>query len=152
MPFLTTTKMFYFLGVLMGLFLANPASAAGITGSQIFDQVNAQRVSAHETRIVANAVLVKAAQAKADDMVKLGYFAHVSPSGKNAWDFVGYSHGFQTVGENLAEGFQDAPSTLTAWMASPTHRANILDKSWKWTGIGIAHTATTIYVVQYFGN
>ncbi len=61
----------------------------------------------------------------------------------NQWSHDGWQKSFEGVaekwrGENLAKGFADATSTETAWMASPSHRANLLNPYYKQVGIGQA--------------
>src|ERR1035437_7875431 len=46
---------------------------------------NDERAQNGAPPLVENKLLDQAAQAKADDMVKNGYFAHTSPEGKNPW-------------------------------------------------------------------
>ncbi len=94
---------------------------------------------------------------KADDMATKGYFAHTSPEGLTPWYWfaqVGYNYTY--AGENLAINFNESKDVDTAWLASPTHRANILNSHY--TEIGIA-TAQGMYkgvqatfVVQMFGT
>ena len=71
-------------------------------------------------------------------MFEKEYFEHKSPSGIGASDIahdVGYE--FILVGENIALGNFDGDEALVqAWMDSPGHRANILNK--RYTEIGIA--------------
>ena len=82
-------------------------------------------------------------------MVKRNYFAHVSKSGT---DFVtrltrtGYLRGARawTVGENLAwgSGKRSTPREIVAaWMNSPGHRANILQRRFREIGIGVVFGA-----------
>jgi uncharacterized protein YkwD len=86
-----------------------------------------------------NEKLDAAAVIKAHDMFVRQYFAHESPTGKNSADLVsgvGYEH--LVVGENLALGiFSDEKELVDAWMASPGHRANILNSRYEEIGIGI---------------
>jgi uncharacterized protein YkwD len=97
--------------------------------------------------------LVKAAQQKADDMAAVGYFAHRSPSGKAVGAFLGaVGYRYRVAGENLAQGFTDPQALTAAWMASPTHRANILDHDFNETGIGISNGKQGTLIVQLFGT
>ena len=89
-------------------------------------------------------------------MLAKGYFSHNTPSGQTPWDLITASgYNYITAGENLAVNFTQAENVETAWMNSPDHRANILNKSYQNIGIGIAqglyqgHQA--IFVVQMFG-
>ncbi|MBX4201393.1 hypothetical protein KW803_00655 [Candidatus Saccharibacteria bacterium] len=84
--------------------------------------------------------LDSAAQAKADDMVARNYWSHNTPEGNLPWVFVnaqGYS--YQKLGENLATGFSDEQATINGWMASPAHRANMLDGNFTEVGFGYAN-------------
>jgi uncharacterized protein YkwD len=110
----------------------------------------------NESALSVSGELQKAAQLKANDMAARGYFSHVSPDGKTPWhwfDSVGYA--FKYAGENLAVNFEDSKEVYDAWLASPEHKANILNS--KFTEIGIA-TAEGVYkdkkavfIVQLFG-
>ncbi|HSG41107.1 MAG TPA: CAP domain-containing protein, partial [Thermoanaerobaculia bacterium] len=41
-------------------------------------------------------------------------------------------------GENIAEGQLSVGEVMDTWMRSPGHRSNILDKSFKELGVGLA--------------
>jgi len=45
---------------------------------------------------------------------------------------------YRTAGENIACGQRDEEEVMNGWMNSPGHRANILNKSYKYIGIGIS--------------
>jgi uncharacterized protein YkwD len=74
------------------------------------------------------------------------YFEHVSPGGQTllmrvrASGFIPGGHVVYTVGENIAWGtlWLGTPRAIVrAWMDSPGHRSNILNRSYRYTGIGI---------------
>ncbi len=99
----------------------------------------------------------KAAQTKADDMLARGYFSHNTPDGHTPWDFITTSgYNYITAGENLAVNFTQAENVEAAWMNSPGHRANILNKNYQNIGIGISQGTyqghQAIFVVQMFGT
>lgn len=130
---------------------------AAVITSTLVDLANDDRASENEKALTLNDKLVAAAQAKADDMAAKGYFAHVSPDGRDSWSwFKDAGYGFSYAGENLAVNFTDSKDVEDAWMNSPTHRANILNG--KFTEIGIAtaegeyHGKHAIFVVQMFGR
>jgi len=134
-----------------------PAFSSAITVQNIISLTNESRQAASLGRLSENSLLDKAAQSKANDMLAKGYFAHNSPDGSTPWDFItkaGYS--YLQAGENLAVNFTEAENVESAWMNSPGHKANILNKNFEQIGIGIAegqyqgHTA--IFVVQMFGT
>lgn len=135
------------------LFLPFSVHASDIRGASVFAQVNAQRAAQHQRALVPNAQLVKAAQLKADDMAKNGYFAHRSPQGKSLVTFINQvKYPYSIAGENLAQGYGSTESLVYAWMHSPTHKANILEASYTETGIAIAQGKNGLLVVQMFGR
>jgi cell division septation protein DedD len=133
-----------------------PALSSAITPTNIISLTNDARIAAGLSTLSSNSLLTKAAQNKANDMLARQYFSHNTPDGKTPWTFiqaVGYS--YITAGENLAVDFTEAENVQSAWMNSPGHKANILNKSFEEIGIGIAsgmfegHQSTI--VVQMFG-
>lgn len=73
-------------------------------------------------------------------MLTYGYWAHVSPTGVTPWhwfDVVGYN--YSAAGENLAKNFSSSSGVMSAWMASPEHRANVLDSRYTDVGIAVVH-------------
>lgn len=130
--------------------------ASAITAPTVISLANNARVEGGLSALTNSSVLSKAAQAKANDMLAKQYFAHNTPDGKTPWDFIkaaGYS--YVTAGENLAIDFTEAESIQTAWMNSPGHRANIMNKNFQEIGIGISQGMfnghQTTIVVQMFG-
>lgn len=104
-----------------------------------------------------NETLNLAAQKKLEDMFAKNYWDHTGPKGETAWDFIsttGYT--YLLAGENLARGFSNSTDTVKAWMASPTHRANILNNSYKEIGVAVGsgkiNGNTTTVIVQLFGE
>lgn len=129
---------------------------AAVVAAVLVDLANGDRAQQQIGGLTVNPVLTAAAQAKADDMAAKGYFAHVSPDGKDSWYwFKQAGYAFSYAGENLAVDFSDSGDVNTAWMNSPSHRENILNGHF--TEIGIATAAgsyeghPTIFVVQMFG-
>lgn len=121
--------------------------ATDMSIQSLLDDTNTQRTQNQETSLMLNANLDQAAQAKADDMATRDYWSHNTPDGRTPWSFItaaGYN--YQTAGENLAYGFATAADTLTGWMNSPEHRANILNSSFKDVGFGIVN------IVNYQGS
>ena len=139
-------------GILVAGFIANSLTsnlhrsvlgyATDMSRSSLLSDTNAQRTHNSEAPLALNAQLDQAAQAKANDMAHRNYWSHNTPDGKTPWTFItaaGYD--YQAAGENLAYGFDTAADTLTGWMNSPEHRANILNKTYKDVGFGIANIA-----------
>lgn len=85
----------------------------------------------------SNNILQNIATVRVKDMFTYQYFEHNSPTGDNASkEAVNNGYSYITIGENIALGNFDGSSGLvTAWMNSPGHRANILNKNY--TEIGV---------------
>jgi uncharacterized protein YkwD len=92
----------------------------------------------------SNPALAAAASHHARDMVRRGYFSHWTPRGWSLGDRVrstGYIHGRWLVGENIGWGLGPMSTPrgmMHEWLRSPPHRANILRRSFRDVGIGIA--------------
>jgi uncharacterized protein YkwD len=133
-----------------------PQFSAAVLESALVSLTNTARGQAREPALTVSPALTRAAQAKAEDMAAQGYFAHIAPDGKEAWDYMqeaGYDYAY--AGENLAAHFYDSNDVVRAWLDSPSHRANIMRPSYREIGIGIAHGnyqgTDTVFVVQLFG-
>lgn len=151
---LVTVKIFTLSYIALGP--ATLAFSSAIIPENIISLTNESRKNFGLKVLAENSILNQAAQSKADDMASKGYFAHKSPDGKLPWDFIesaGYN--YIMAGENLAVNFSRAENVSDAWMSSPTHKANILNKNFEEIGIGIAHGEysgkTSTFVVQMFG-
>jgi uncharacterized protein YkwD len=129
-------------GFLLNTTLPGKSSVLGystdMSVQSLLNDTNAQRTSDKEVKLSLNTTLDTAAQNKANDMATRDYWSHDTPDGKTPWTFMtaaGYN--YQVAGENLAYGFATASDTITGWMNSPEHRANILDSDYKDVGFGI---------------
>ena len=88
--------------------------------------------------------LAAAARQHSAEMVTDGYFAHDSHDGSPFWKRIQRYYGRASVGENLLWVMPDvgAARAVGLWMASPEHRAVILEASWREVGIGAVHANT----------
>ncbi|MET8679329.1 CAP domain-containing protein [Streptomyces sp. NPDC004647] len=114
------------------------SSAATGEAARILQLVNKERSSAGCSPVTSNSKLTDAAQKYTDVMARNGELSHTGPDGSSVSDRVereGYS--WSTVGENIAQGQQDAEAVMDAWMNSSGHKANILNCDFKELGIGI---------------
>jgi hypothetical protein len=131
--------------------------ATDIHVEQLLAATNAQRQAAGLSPVVLNAKLSQAAAAKAADMFAKNYWAHNSPTGGTPWDFInGSGYRYTVAGENLAKNFSTSTGVVEAWMASPTHKANIVKPNYKEIGFavvnGVLQGEETTLVVQMFGS
>jgi len=140
--------------------VALPSSSlysSAITPQNIIDLTNQTRTNLNLANLSVSEKLMQAAAAKAQDMVKHQYFAHVSPSAVTPWSWMieqGYKYRY--AGENLAVHFTTAEGVQEGWLASPSHRANIVNKNYTEIGVGVANGEfegyPTTFVVQMFGT
>ncbi len=150
-----------FSQILMGVtYYSSPginAESPELMSSNIIALTNEQRTTANIQEVRESKILDEAAKLKLSDMFDNNYWEHVAPSGKQAWDFmkeVGYS--YEIAGENLAKGYHDSKSTVSAWMDSQSHRDNLLSQ--KYSEIGVAVGSGTLngkpvtLAVQLFGK
>ncbi len=131
--------------------------AANISPDEVIRITNEQRVSVGLLPLEVNATLAQAAQAKAADMLNNNYWAHVSPDGTHPWSFfVNAGYNYRYAGENLARDFTNPTSAVDAWMASPTHKDNLLSANYREIGIAVIEGdldgVDTTIIVQFFGT
>jgi len=109
--------------------------------------VNRERARHGESALHWNERLVAAAQGHTESMAFGDYFAHTGPRGETPLTrmrrtgYISSSRIGYEVGENIAWGslWLGTPRAIVAaWMASPGHRANILDARFRETGIGVS--------------
>lgn len=136
-----------------------PASAelSTITSATIVQFTNAERRKAGVGDLKVNSLLASAAAQKAQHMLDKDYFAHISPDGVTPWFWmakVGYQ--YDIAGENLAIDFTEAEDVVAAWMASPTHKDNMLHAEYTETAVAVAtgefQGGTSTVVVHMFGR
>ena len=131
---------------------ATNTSTGGLLAS-----TNVQRTNNGLSGLTLNSKLSQAAQAKANDMVARNYWSHNTPDGQEPWVFISNAgYDYLAAGENLAYGFATSEDTVTGWMNSPGHRANILNSNYQEVGFGMANSSNfvsngeqTIVVAMY---
>jgi len=113
----------------------------------VLAQLNEIRVSHGLVPLTLDAKLSTAAAGHSSQMLADGYFAHNSYDGSAFWKrLTAYtsssSNGGWSVGENLLWEAPDvnAVEALKLWMASPEHRANILNPKWRQIGVSAIHS------------
>jgi len=107
--------------------------------------INNRRTRRGMHRLRINHRLTRAAMWHTHDMVRRSYFGHVSKRGRDVVDRLYGAHYLGgrfswAVGENLAWGSGNlgTPRQIVhAWMKSPGHRRNMLDRRYREIGIGV---------------
>lgn len=133
------------------------AAASSFNTDTILELINGERKKAKLEPLKLDPKLITAANKKAEDMSVKIYFDHYSPAGKRGLSFItdtGFSS--KIAAENLAVLFSDSQELVDSWMNSPTHKKNILNPDFEFTGIGI-YPGTfegykTNFVVQFFAD
>jgi len=106
---------------------------------KVIEIVNKERVKAGLISLAENADSDKIATLKSEDMVKLNYFSHTSPTYGSPFEMLSHFNiKYSAAGENIAYGQSTPDEVMTAWMNSPGHRANILNSNFTQIGVGIA--------------
>lgn len=131
--------------------------ASQISTDEVIRLTNLKREAAGVPTLKYNAQLAAAARAKGEDMINRDYWAHVSPDGTQPWKFfsdAGYKYRY--AGENLAKDFSSPDSAVEAWMASPSHKENLLSSKYDEVGIAVVegdlNGEDTTIIVQLFGK
>lgn len=116
--------------------------------------VNKEREKAGNDAVQEEAELSRIAQAKAEDMAKLGYFEHNSPTYGTPFDMAyEFDYSYHMFGENIAVGYTSAESVMGGWMDSESHRENLLKSGYTFIGVGYAEDETgTPYWVHMFSR
>lgn len=113
--------------------------ATEISSSGLLENTNKTRQSSELGQLKNEPKLSAAAQKKADDIASKNYWSHITPEGKQPWDFIeqtGYSYSYAS--ENLAYGFATSDKTVKGWLSSPEHAEAMLDSKVTDVGFGIA--------------
>ena len=114
--------------------------------------VNKERNAAGLSALTENSRLSEAAQAKAEDMMKNGYFSHISPTYGSPFEMMKtFGIAYKSAGENIAKGQKTPAAVMNGWMNSSGHRTNILNASYEQIGAGFCKDSSGVaYWVQMF--
>ncbi|HUC96285.1 MAG TPA: CAP domain-containing protein [Candidatus Saccharimonadales bacterium] len=153
--------VFVVIGLQLGYNGAKTGNVLGvesnITITSLLNQTNTYRQEVGVDKLKLNALLDKAAYMKAQDMFAKQYWAHDSPDGVPPWQWfsdVGYN--YNEAGENLAKNFSTTNGVMTAWINSPTHKANIVNKDYQDVGFAVVSgeldKKPATLVVAFYGD
>jgi len=160
---------------------AKPDVQVSSLEKRILEQVNAERQKAGLKPLLADPKLVEIARSHSKDMANRHYMAHVNPDGLAPTDrarTAGYvcretagRYTYSGIAENIYQnnlyrraittGAQTvyewntenmiATTSVTGWMQSSGHRANILGSHYAKTGVGVAVSSDQkVYITQDF--
>ena len=121
----------------------------------LLDAMNTARRLESLPVLNSNSPLEDVAVARARDLVANGYFAHFAPDGGSAFSELAVRGiAYRLAGENLARNNYPAAGTVQvafdSLMASPGHRANILEERFRMVGVAAVQSGRTWLYVTIF--
>ncbi|MFZ5453191.1 MAG: CAP domain-containing protein [Thermodesulfobacteriota bacterium] len=144
------------------------SSGPGLPGSQFLPQVerevgrltNATRRQQGLPLLKLEPTLTAISRQHSLDMLRRRFFSHQNPEGLSLMDRLppAYASRISRSGENIWTGSGHSPTDprtlarlmLTAWMASPRHRGNILTPGFTYLGVGVAGSGGEVRATQIF--
>ena len=128
------------------------SSNLSANAQEVVKLVNKERNAAGLPALTENSRLSEVAQAKAEDMMKNGYFSHTSPAYGSPFEMMRtFGITYTAAGENIAKGQKTPAAVMDGWMSSSGHRANILNASYEQIGVGFCKDSSGVtYWVQMF--
>lgn len=130
--------------VMSTLLIAEPVAADIVTDEQSFvARINAVRADAGVRPVDIDSTLTNVARRWAYKMALDGHISHrrdLSIGAPPTWMF---------LGENVGQGY-DVQSLHDAFVASPTHYANLVNPRFESIGVGIVMVGSTMFVAQEF--
>ena len=121
---------------------------------EVFNLINKQRANNGLATLKVDNEVQRVAKIKAQDMVNNSYFSHNSPTYGTPFEMLkSFKVSYKTAGENIA-GNSSNTGAVNAWMNSSGHKANILNSSFNYTGIGVVSSSKygKIYVQMFIGK
>ena len=146
------------LAIAAGVLGSSEAASAGpvVTSADklragVVAQMNTVRAAHGLRALTVRPRLQNAGAAHVGDLAKHGQFTHTWSNGTPfgtwiGWYWPGPGYGSWSAGENLfwAGPITTAKAVVTAWLASPGHRQNLLNRSWRAVGVGAVRMAGPI--------
>ena len=121
---------------------------------EVFNLINKQRTNNGLAALKVDEEVQRVARIKAQDMVDNNYFSHTSPIYGSPFNMLNsFKISYKTAGENIA-GNSSNSGAVNAWMNSSGHKANILNSSYNYTGIGVVSSSKygKIFVQMFIGK
>ncbi|MBP0965522.1 MAG: hypothetical protein J5999_09580 [Oscillospiraceae bacterium] len=112
-----------------------PETSTGNYAEHMLALVNQARAEHGASSLSLDSKLCDAANKRAQEIATK--FSHTRPDGRDCFTVLDeYGISYYGCGENIAAGSSDANSIFNMWMNSSGHRANILNSSYRYIGIG----------------
>jgi len=132
---------------------AEPAAPA----SQLVESINRARAEAGLPLLTEDGMLDSLALERSADMVARHYFSHTTPDGADVFGMlrdrgVDFSWAGENIAWNMAGEGRTGLVAAEGFLASPPHRANILNASFSQVGVGVAaEGGRTYFTVVFLG-
>jgi uncharacterized protein YkwD len=120
--------------------------------NEVIRLTNLERARNGCGKVVPNARLHAAMLAHTRDMAANDYFSHDSLDGTSPWERAKRAGYARPIGENIAQGQGSAAAVMQSWMASPGHKANILNCDAKAIGVALTYDGSLPIWGQLFGS
>lgn len=132
----------------------NTTSVLTADEKEIFDAINRAREEAGLASLKIDDDLQNICRIKAQEMVEKGYFSHQSPTYGSPFEMLKKEQiSYKVAGENIA-GNSDNKKAVDAWMNSESHKSNIINNSYNYTGVAVVNSQKygKIYVQMFIGR
>ena len=142
---------------LLAIILANVLAPMARAGDNVWDLVEATNRARAEYGLAplwVNDTLMNSAATHARDMATRNYFSHWTPEGWDAATRI-YGWGYRRgagIGENIAAGQSSPWDVVQSWLASPGHRANLLNPAFHSLGVGHYYQQGSNYTNYWVGH
>ena len=111
--------------------------------NQVLRLINQERAKKGVPGLVIQNQLATAARAHSTDMACRGFFSHINPDGKTAYDRIraqGYQ--YRCAGETIYAGdgaFNSPGQAINTWLSSATHKQAMLNPAYSEVGVGMIY-------------
>ena len=121
---------------------------------EVVSLINLEREKAGVKPLTQDLKLNQLSIIKVQDMINRHYFEHESPYYGYPWDLATlFDYEYTSLGENIARNYHSPKDVVAAWMASPSHRENILRNTYTNIGVGVKEDSEgNYYWVQMFSS
>lgn len=116
---------------------------------RIAELVNSERAAYGLNPVKVSPKLSEAANTRARELKQS--FSHTRPNGTSCFTAISeLGITYRAAAENIAYGQKSPESVMKAWMNSSGHRANILNASMEYIGVGAVYNNGVYYWSQFF--
>ena len=117
----------------------NEYSSVSLTNdeSELLTLINDERKKNNLTPLIIDENLQNVARLKAKDLVEYNYFSHTSPTYGSPFEMLkNHNITYKIASENIA-GNPSLSGALDSWISSESHKNNILNNDYNYTGIAV---------------